>query len=91
MNTISYPSELSNPGLMDQLMALSTTAKRQVIHLLLDSMLDEKRTTASRTDASNRTQAMLDKFAGAWVGEESADELMQKIREDSSIREPLNL
>lgn len=91
MNTIVSISELEKSGFMDQLLALSNSAKRQVIHILIDSMLDNKKNSAtSNLNTSNRTQMMLSKFAGAWVGEESTDELMCKIRENSSIREPLH-
>ena len=41
------------------------------------------------TDDKNYTERMLKKHAGSWNGEESTDDLMNKIRENSSTREPL--
>ena len=35
------------------------------------------------------TEDMVNKHAGTWVGEESVDEIMSKIRENSSSSEPL--
>lgn len=37
------------------------------------------------------TQKMLDRFAGSWHGEESSEEIMDSIRKEQSIREPLNM
>lgn len=35
------------------------------------------------------TQQMLNRFSGAWHGEESADEIIAKINESKDVREPL--
>ena len=37
------------------------------------------------------TQQMLDRFAGSWHGEESAEEITAIIREGRSIRKPLSM
>lgn len=37
------------------------------------------------------TTNMLDRFAGCWHGDESQDEIMDAIRENHSIRNPLNM
>lgn len=37
------------------------------------------------------TEKMLDRFAGCWHGEESADMIMSQIRESRTVREPLSL
>lgn len=43
------------------------------------------------TSANTLTENMLDRFAGCWHGSESHDDIMDTIRENRSIREPINM
>lgn len=41
--------------------------------------------------SDRQTEQMLNRFAGCWHGDESADEIIARINESKSIREPLIL
>lgn len=82
---IKFPSNL--PGdFVRLLLSMSDKMKLHVIKLLTDSMLKSE---MDAVDEKIYTERMLKKHAGAWSGDESADDLINKIRENSSIREPL--
>ena len=68
---------------INALLGMSNDTKLRVIRLLTDSLLNQNVVT------EDNTQMMLKKHAGAWVGNESADEIMSCIRENSSSRSPL--
>lgn len=40
--------------------------------------------------AEDETERMLDRFAGCWHGDETADEIISNINESKSIREPIS-
>ncbi len=83
--TVKFPSNL--PGdFVRLLLSMSDRMKLYVIKLLTDSMLKSE---MDAVDEKKYTERMLKKHAGAWSGDESADSLMDKIRENSSTREPL--
>ena len=65
------------------LLGMSNDTKLRVIRLLTDSLLNQNAVI------EDNTQMMLRKHAGAWVGNESADEIISCIRENSSSRSPL--
>lgn len=83
--TIKFPSNLPS-DFVRLLLSMSDRMKLYVIKLLTDSMLKSEK---DATDDKNYTERMLKKHAGSWKGEESTDDLMNKIRENSSTREPL--
>lgn len=56
--------------------------------MLTNSMLKSE---TKAEDNKKRTLDMLEKHAGSWVGDETTDEIMDKIRENSCIREPLKI
>ena len=68
------------------LLGMSNDTKLRIIRLLTDSLL--KSDVISDNNKSH-TQAMLKKHAGAWVGNESTDEIITNIRENYSSRTPL--
>lgn len=46
---------------------------------------------AEDSSVDTQTDNMLNRFAGCWHGSESHDEIMDTIRENRSIRKPLNM
>ena len=68
---------------VNMLLGMSDDAKLRVIRLLTDSLLNRN------VAIEDKTQVMLKKHAGAWVGNESADEITSCIRENYSSRSPL--
>ena len=67
---------------INALLGMSNDTKLRVIRLLTDSLIKSE---MAETDVDN-TQLMLQKHAGAWVGNESAEDIMSCIRENSSAR-----
>ena len=70
---------------INALLGMSNDTKLRVIRLLTDSLIKSE---MAETDVDN-TQLLLQKHAGAWVGNESAEDIMSCIRENSSARSPL--
>lgn len=70
------------------LLGMSKNTKLRIIRLLTDSLIKSE-IVEPADDSKEYTRKMLDKYAGAWSGNESADELMAAIRENSSVREPM--
>lgn len=71
---------------MNLLLGMSDDTKLRIIRMLTDSLLNRERISVK---SPSFTSEMLRKHAGAWVGEESSDEIMSVIRENSTVREPL--
>ena len=67
------------------LQSLSNDLKLKLAAKLTTSVIED---TEKKT--SEKTQNMLDKYSGAWVGEESAEDIMKMIKEGSTSREPLD-
>lgn len=65
---------------------LSDSMKLRLAALLTSSVADK---TDNAIIGQNRTDEMIKKHFGAWQGNETTEELMAAIRENSSIREPL--
>lgn len=55
--------------------------------ILADKLSEE----SEEGQPSAYTEAMLDKFFGAWVGEESPEEIMKSIKEGNIASEPIKL
>lgn len=68
------------------LLGLSDDTKLRIIRMLTDSLIKHEEIEAK---PATLTSDMLRKHAGAWIGNETADEIMSTIRENSSIRQPL--
>ena len=61
-----------------------------VIGAMAKDMIDKLLSLSDGIKFSKKyTEDMVNKHAGTWVGEESVDEIMAKIRENSSSSEPL--
>lgn len=73
---------------MKVLSIMSDDTKLRIIRMLTDSLIKHENTAI---DPPPFTAEMLKKHAGAWMGNETADEIMTAIRENSSIRKPLDL
>ena len=73
---------------IEYLLGMSKNTKLRIIRLLTDSLIKSE-IVEPADDSKEYTRKMLDKYAGAWSGNESADELMAAIRENSSVREPM--
>ena len=71
---------------MNVLLGMSDDTKLRIIRMLTDSLLRRERIAVK---SPSFTSDMLEKHAGSWVGDESADEIMSTIRENSTVREPL--
>lgn len=83
--TIKFSSNLSG-DFVRLLLSMSDKMKLHVIKLLTDSLLKSEMDVI---DEMKYTEQMLKKHAGTWSDDESVDDLMSKIRENTSIREPL--
>ncbi len=70
---------------INTLLGMSNDTKLRIIRRLTDSLLNSG---MGETGVEN-TQQVVQKHAGAWVGNETAEELMSCIRENSSSRSPL--
>lgn len=86
METTMKSSVNMPANILNTLLSMSDKMKLNVIKILTDSMLKSEALVA---DGTKHTLDMLEKHAGSWVGDETAEEIMAKIRENSSIREPL--
>ena len=75
-------------GYVNALLGMNDDTKLRIIRLLTDSLL--KDSVAPVECSEDYTRSMLDKHAGSWRGEESADEIMACVRENSSNRQPLD-
>ena len=73
---------------MNILLGMSDDTKLRIIRSLTDSLLNHNNVSEK---PSAFTSEMLKKHAGAWVSNETADEIISTIRENSSIRKPLPL
>lgn len=91
MSTIATNIPTSMPILdsyWNTLRSLSDDIKLRLAAMLTVSVVEKDK---EETDSSILTKRMLDKYGGAWKGDESADEIMAAIRENSSIRKPIEL
>ncbi len=69
-----------------ELVLLNDVKKLDVIKFLAESL---SASASVAEEEKYHTSCMLEKHAGSWVGDESAEEIMSSIREHTSIREPL--
>lgn len=65
---------------------LSDNIKLRLATRLTASVLHEK----AEAQEKSLPRTVLDKYCGAWEGEESADEIMATIKQNSTIRKPLS-
>lgn len=69
---------------------IPTNVKLGLAAKLTTSVLEED-TEEETTVPSNYTKKMMDKFFGAWVGNETADEVMTTIKSSFKSRKPISL
>lgn len=67
---------------------LSDGVKLRLASMLTTSIVEK---ADKKESSAELTQRMLNKYSGAWVGDESADEIMTAIYENSSIRKAVRL
>lgn len=78
------------PRYWNELKHLSNDEKLQIIMLLSSSMRHSHNNIQESPD--KYTKEMLDHFSGAWVGEESAEDIISNINESKkSHTEPVSL
>lgn len=58
---------------------------------LTTSVLEDTTAAEPEKEPDDYTARMLDKFWGAWVGDETADEVMKNIKLNVKSRNPINL
>lgn len=71
---------------MSVLLGMSDDTKLRIIRMLTDSLLNRKEMAVK---SPSFTDEMLKKHAGTWVGDELTDEIMSVVRENSTVRKPL--
>jgi len=70
------------------LSSLSDSVKLRLAKMLTSSVAEK---AEKQESSSELTERMLKKYNGAWVGDESSEEIMTAIRENSSIRKAIQL
>lgn len=76
------------PYYWNELKDLSSDEKLQIIMLLTSSLRKEKKL---KEPSKSYTKEMLHRFSGAWVGEESAEEIIDNINKSKkSHSEPVS-
>lgn len=69
------------------LRSMSRSVRLALAVKLTNSVLEEEREEKSDEEY---TEEMLDRFFGKWVGDETPEELMAIIKENSTSREPIS-
>lgn len=88
MRTIAKESD-KVPFYLNELKNLSNDEKLQIIMFLSSSMMDSHK---AQKPSERYTKEMLDRFSGAWVGEETAEEIINNINKSKkSHSEPVSL
>ena len=88
MRTIAKESD-KVPFYLNELKNLSNDEKLQIIMFLSSSMMDSHKV---QKPSERYTKEMLDRFSGAWVGEETAEEIINNINKSKkSHSEPVSL
>lgn len=88
--THSYKSEAE--GYWKLLKNTSNEVKLRLITLLSQSMTENSDRTNAATDnsAQKRTERFIARFAGAWHGDESAEDIVGIINEGRTCRKPVS-
>lgn len=91
MNTLTIRNERVDRKIIDaywnMLRSLNNEMKLKLATRLTASVVEK----VERTEilVSEHTRQMLDKFYGAWEGDESAEQIIATMKENNSVREPL--
>lgn len=82
--TNNLPTEISIANSYWRVLSsLSDGVKLRLASMLTTSIIEN---VDKKETSSELTKRMLKKYNGAWVGDENAEEIMTRIRENSSIR-----
>jgi len=91
MNTLTIQNERADRKIIDaywnMLRFLSNEMKLKLATRLTASVVEKAERT--ETHVSEHTRQMLEKFYGAWEGDESAEQIIATIKENNSIRKPI--
>lgn len=91
MNTLTIRNERVDKKIIDaywnMLRSLNNEMKLKLATRLTASVVEK----VERIEmlVSEYTRQMLDKFYGAWEGDESAEQIIATMKENNSVREPL--
>lgn len=71
---------------------INIEALKQNIRAYFNLVISSPSVLSIDTPSSDKvTEQMLNRFAGCWHGDETADEIISRINESKSVREPLSL
>lgn len=91
MNTLTIRNERIDKKIIDaywnMLRSLNNEMKLKLATRLTASVVEKVERT--EISVSEHTRQMLDKFYGAWEGDESAEQIIATMKENNSVREPL--
>ena len=91
MNTLTIRNERIDKKIIDaywnMLRSLNNEMKLKLATHLTASVVEKVERT--EVSVSEHTRQMLDKFYGAWEGDESAEQIIATMKENNSVREPL--
>jgi len=91
MNTLTIRNERIDKKIIDaywnMLRSLNNEMKLKLATRLTASVVEKVERT--EVSVSEHTRQMLDKFYGAWEGDESAEQIIATMKENNSVREPL--
>ena len=91
MNTLTIRNERVDKKIIDaywnMLCSLNNEMKLKLATRLTASVVEKVERT--EVSVSEHTRQMLDKFYGAWEGDESAEQIIATMKENNSVREPL--
>lgn len=91
MNTLTIRNERVDKKIIDaywnMLRSLNNEMKLKLATRLTASVVEKVERT--EVSVSEHTRQMLDKFYGAWEGDESAEQIIATMKENNSVREPL--
>lgn len=91
MNTLTIRNERIDKKIIDaywnMLRSLNNEMKLKLATRLTASVVEK--VERIEMPVSEYTRQMLDKFYGAWEGDESAEQIIATMKENNSVREPL--
>lgn len=90
LNTYSFNAEAKSYWRI--LKDVRSEVKLRLIELMSESVRDNLAMTATtrKIESKERTTDFIEKFSGAWRGDESAESIIPKIRENRSCRNPIS-
>lgn len=72
--------------------SIDIEALKQNIQAYVNLLVSYPTILKKETDAEKEyTERMLERFAGCWHGDETPEQILSKIKENGSFREPLSM